>query len=120
MREGSPIGSHGRIDHLNDGTLARFVEFRLSGPGWRRGMLCALVPWIFSLLILLPAARLDDGLLDVGILAPAGPVGWARVAARVLARSTYEDRQLERFRRPRGGPGGLGNLGHRGGGWHRR
>jgi diacylglycerol kinase family enzyme len=47
---------------------------------------------------LLPAARLDDGLLDVGILAPAGPAGWARVAARVLARSTYEDRQLERFR----------------------
>jgi diacylglycerol kinase family enzyme len=25
-------------------------------------------------------------------------VGWARVAGRVLARSTYEDRQLERFR----------------------
>jgi diacylglycerol kinase family enzyme len=47
---------------------------------------------------LLPAARLDDGLLDVGILAPAGPVGWARVAGRVLARSNYEDRQLERFR----------------------
>ena len=47
---------------------------------------------------LLPAARLDDGLLDVGVLAPVGPVGWARVAGRVLARSTHQDRQLERFR----------------------
>src|SRR5712691_5040134 len=54
-----------------------------------------LLPGGFSLL---PAARLDDGLLNVGVLAPAGPVGWARVATRVLTHSNYEDRQLERFR----------------------
>ena len=54
-----------------------------------------LLPGGFSLL---PAARLDDGLLDVGILAPAGPVGWARVAARVLLHSNHQDKQLERFR----------------------
>jgi diacylglycerol kinase family enzyme len=54
-----------------------------------------LLPGGFSLL---PAARLDDGLLDVGVLAPAGPAGWARVATRVLLHSNYEDRQLERFR----------------------
>jgi undecaprenyl-diphosphatase len=54
-----------------------------------------LLPGGFSLL---PAARLDDGLLDVGILAPAGLLGWARVATRVLVHSHYEDRQLERFR----------------------
>lgn len=54
-----------------------------------------LLPGGFSLL---PAARLDDGLLDVGVLAPAGPLGWARVAARVLVHSHHEDRQLERFR----------------------
>ncbi|HEX4833671.1 MAG TPA: diacylglycerol kinase family protein [Trebonia sp.] len=47
---------------------------------------------------LLPAARLDDGLLDVGVLAPAGALGWARVATRVLTHSGREDRQLERFR----------------------
>jgi YegS/Rv2252/BmrU family lipid kinase len=54
-----------------------------------------LLPGGFSLL---PTAQIDDGLLDVGILAPAGPLGWARVATRVLMHSRYEDRQLERFR----------------------
>jgi undecaprenyl-diphosphatase len=45
---------------------------------------------------LLPGARLDDGLLDVGILAPASPLGWARVGFRVLTASRHDDRQLER------------------------
>jgi len=46
--------------------------------------------------VLLPAARPDDGLLDVGILAPAGPFGWPRVAWRVLSRSRRDDAVLER------------------------
>src|SRR5258708_18560523 len=54
-----------------------------------------LLPGGFSLL---PAAQVDDGFLDVGILAPVGPLGWARLATRVLVHSHYEDRQLERFR----------------------
>jgi diacylglycerol kinase (ATP) len=53
-----------------------------------------LLPGGFSLL---PDARLDDGLLDVGVLAPRGPFGWPRLAARVLARSSRQDRMLERF-----------------------
>ncbi len=46
---------------------------------------------------LLPAARLDDGLLDVAILAPAGPADWLRVGSRVLAGSGHDDRRLARF-----------------------
>jgi len=53
-----------------------------------------LLPGGFSLL---PSARLDDGLLDVGILAPHGPFGWPRLATRVLTNSAHEDRMLERF-----------------------
>ena len=47
--------------------------------------------------MLLPEARLDDGRLDVGILAPSGALGWPRVAGRILTRSPRQDRQLERF-----------------------
>ena len=53
-----------------------------------------LLPGGFTLL---PGARLDDGLLDVGILAPSGTWGWVRVAGRVLARSRRQDRPLECF-----------------------
>ena len=53
-----------------------------------------LLPGGFSLL---PDARVDDGLLDVGILAPHGPLGWPRVATRVLTHSHHQDRQLEWF-----------------------
>jgi YegS/Rv2252/BmrU family lipid kinase len=53
-----------------------------------------LLPGGFALL---PGARLDDGLLDVGILAPSGAFGWLRVAGRILARDQRQDRQLECF-----------------------
>jgi diacylglycerol kinase family enzyme len=53
-----------------------------------------LLPGGFALL---PDARLDDGVLDVGVLAPHGPFGWTRVATRVLTHSHHQDRMLERF-----------------------
>jgi diacylglycerol kinase family enzyme len=54
-----------------------------------------LLPGGFALL---PDARLDDGVLDLGILAPADPLGWGLVAHRVLTRSRRDDRRLERHR----------------------
>lgn len=43
------------------------------------------------------AARLDDGLLDVVILAPASPLGWVNVGYRVLTGSRRDDARLERY-----------------------
>ncbi len=54
-----------------------------------------LLPGGFALL---PDARLDDGLLDVGILAPAGLAGWGLVARRVVTGSRHDDLNLERYR----------------------
>ena len=51
--------------------------------------------------VLLPEAKPDDGLLDVGILAPAGLFGWPRVAWRVLRRSPHDDAILERYQAQR-------------------
>src|SRR5262249_16339197 len=74
--------------------------------------------------MLLPDARLDDGRLDVGILGPASPLGWGRVAYRGLTGSRREGRHLGRHRaragevragpappRPGGGEGGGGGRG---------
>ena len=53
-----------------------------------------LLPGGFTLL---PRARLDDGLLDVGILAPSGAWDWIRLAGRVLAGDRRQDRALQRL-----------------------
>jgi diacylglycerol kinase family enzyme len=47
---------------------------------------------------IMPDARLDDGWLDVVVLAPSGPLGWADVGYRVAVGSRRDDAQLERFR----------------------
>jgi diacylglycerol kinase family enzyme len=47
---------------------------------------------------IMPAARLDDGLLDVVILAPSGLLGWVQIGLRVMAGSREDDAQLERYR----------------------
>jgi hypothetical protein len=60
---------------------ARLVEWNPSlrwwvgsGPGWSRGMRFALLPWIFSLLILLPAALFNmlEWAFSAGPLVPVG------------------------------------------------
>jgi diacylglycerol kinase family enzyme len=46
----------------------------------------------------MPDARLDDGRLDVVVLAPSGPLGWADIGCRIAVGSRRDDAQLERFR----------------------
>jgi diacylglycerol kinase family enzyme len=47
---------------------------------------------------IMPDARLDDGLLDVVVLAPSGLLGWVQVSLRVVTRSRHDDSHLERHR----------------------
>jgi len=49
---------------------ARWVEPALSGPGWRKGMLFALVPWLLSLAVFLPIV--GGGFFGAGL--GAGPL----------------------------------------------
>ena len=71
------------------------------GPPLHRSARCVVVgnagllPGGFPLL---PDARPDDGLLDVGILTPSSLTGWIRVGYRILTRSRHDDHRLERFR----------------------
>jgi YegS/Rv2252/BmrU family lipid kinase len=46
----------------------------------------------------LPGALVDDGWLDVGVLAPEGWFGWGHIARRVLVGGHHADRQFEHFK----------------------
>jgi diacylglycerol kinase family enzyme len=47
--------------------------------------------------VLLRGARVDDGLLDVGVLSPAGAVGWLRLARQTVGGRSGTGRELEHF-----------------------
>ena len=88
------------LNHLS-GAPSQFTVRLDGGPPLHRAARCVVVgnagllPGGFPLL---PDARPDDGLLDVGILAPASLAGWIRVGYRVLTRSRRDDHRLERYR----------------------
>jgi YegS/Rv2252/BmrU family lipid kinase len=68
------------------------------GPPVRRRTRTVLVGNSGTLLgglVLMPAARLDDGKLDVINLAPRGIPGWVAVAARVLSRKSRGHERVE-------------------------
>lgn len=68
------------------GVYARFAEPMLSGPGWRRGALFSLAPWLLSILVLFPV--MGAGFLarnvDAGPLAVLGDLAVHLVYGAVL------------------------------------
>ena len=73
---------------LDGVTLVREARSVVVGNG-------GLLPGGFAFL---PGARPDDGVLDVGTLAPASLLDWGRVGYRVVTGSQRDDRLIGRYR----------------------
>lgn len=87
------------LRHLGDRGIG--VTLELDGVRHARRRVRTLVIGNFGTLRggikLLPDARVDDGLLDVVLLAPRGFLGWLPVAARLAARRGESTGAVERF-----------------------
>jgi len=100
QRAGWPAYAAAAFGHL----LGPLVDFTISLDGGppvshpARSVVvgnCGLLPGGFPIL---PDARPDDGVLDIGILAPAGLPGWVSVGCRAVLGSRRDDAQLTRLR----------------------
>ena len=87
------------LRHLRDPVMR--VQLRIDdNPPLRRQARTVLVGNVGRLqggLELLPDAAVDDGLLDVVVVAPRTLRDWIRLAWRVFRRDRTQDSQLERF-----------------------
>jgi diacylglycerol kinase family enzyme len=76
-------------------TAPHDFEIRLDGGAVMRRTAHAVVVGNVGTLpggfALLPGARLDDGLLDVGVLAPEGVWGWARLGGHLLEEHAHAE-----------------------------
>src|SRR5205823_3461724 len=66
------IGVHFAVGLVLALVYAYIVEPRMWGPGWIRGSLFAIVPWVFSVVVFFPLV--GGGFLGVGL--GAGPLAF--------------------------------------------
>lgn len=67
-------------------SIALAVDGRIAPPHQVRTVVVGNCGKLLAGLVLMPAARVDDGLLDVVAIGPRGNLGWLAVTTRVLAR----------------------------------
>ncbi|MDQ2789777.1 MAG: diacylglycerol kinase [Pseudonocardiales bacterium] len=73
------------------------VDGRLELPRPVRAVVVGNCGKLLGGLVLMPAARVDDGLLDVVTIGPRGIFGWLAVTARVLTRSRHGHRIIQHW-----------------------
>jgi len=76
-------------------TLA--VDGRIEPPRRVRTVVVGNCGKLLAGLVLMPAAKVDDGLLDVVSIGPRGIIGWLAVTARVLARRRHGHRIVQHW-----------------------
>jgi YegS/Rv2252/BmrU family lipid kinase len=76
-------------------TLA--VDGRLQLPRRVRAVIVGNCGRLLGGLVLMPAAKVDDGLLDVVTIGPRGIIGWLAVTARVLSRRRHGHRIVQHW-----------------------
>ncbi len=76
-------------------TLA--VDGRIEPPHQVRTIVVGNCGKLLAGLVLLPAAKVDDGLLDVVAIGPRGIIGWLAVTARVLTRRRHGHRIVQHW-----------------------
>ncbi|MGB8997268.1 MAG: diacylglycerol kinase family protein [Pseudonocardiaceae bacterium] len=78
-----------------DITLA--VDGRVEMPRRVRAVIVGNCGKLIGGLVLMPAAKVDDGLLDVVTIGPRGIIGWMAVTARVLGRRRQGHRIVQHW-----------------------
>lgn len=76
-------------------TLA--VDGRIDPPRRVRTVVVGNCGKLLAGLVLMPAAKVDDGLLDVVAIGPRGILGWLAVTARVLGRRRHGHRIVQHW-----------------------
>jgi len=71
-----------------------WARFRVDGGEWEsarsRSVMVCNCGELTGGMVLVPDAKLDDGVLDLVVMSPRSMLGWARMAAKVLLRQTHD------------------------------
>ena len=78
-------------------SITLVVDGRLEPPRRVRTVVVGNCGKLLAGLVLMPAAKVDDGLLDVVAIGPRGITGWLAVTTRVLARRRHGHRIVQHW-----------------------